>query len=440
MLTAIFDIGKTNKKFFLFDECFKVQGSESIIIEEVNDEDGHPSDNLLKIVTWMKSCLKSAFDQYGEKVGALNFSSYGASLVHLDANGEVFTPLYNYTKEYPLALSEAFYSTYGGKQVLTVETGSPADAMLNSGLQLYWIKKAKPELFQRLHTSLHLPQYLSYIFTRQLTSDYTSIGCHTHLWNYKNNHYHSWVDQEGISDKLAPIVSCSSFDHTVKVSIQGQEVNVGSGIHDSSAALLPYLACEKDPFVLISTGTWCVSLNPFDSNLLTASDIDNGCLNYMTMDGKRVKATRVFLGHKYKQQIRQLADFYAKPVDYDQSVQFNLNIYKQLLLHQIESSNYEVAYHKVMMELLDLQIQSTEKAIGDSKIKKLYIDGGFANNDIFVSLISDHFRHLKVYTTQSPMGSAIGAAMAVQSKKSPKTVAPSFLTNTYHAQYCAPIF
>jgi sugar (pentulose or hexulose) kinase len=52
---------------------------------------------------------------------------------------------------------------------------------------------------------LHLPQYLSYLFSRVAASDITSIGCHTNLWDFSNNDYHEWVKKEAIIDKLAPL-------------------------------------------------------------------------------------------------------------------------------------------------------------------------------------------------------------------------------------------
>ena len=38
----------------------------------------------------------------------------------------------------------------------------------------------------------------------------TSIGCHTALWDYKKQDYHTWVKDEGIDKKLAPIVDASA--------------------------------------------------------------------------------------------------------------------------------------------------------------------------------------------------------------------------------------
>ena len=45
-VTAVFDIGKTNKKFFLFDKNFQKVYKEITRFEEVVDEGGHPTENL----------------------------------------------------------------------------------------------------------------------------------------------------------------------------------------------------------------------------------------------------------------------------------------------------------------------------------------------------------------------------------------------------------
>jgi len=45
-------------------------------------------------------------------------------------------------------------------------------------------------------------------------------------------------------------------------------MKMGFGVHDSSAALIPYLKAQKNPFLLISTGTWSISINPFNKEKL----------------------------------------------------------------------------------------------------------------------------------------------------------------------------
>ena len=180
---------------------------------------------------------------------------------------------------------------------------------------------------KKIRWSLHFPQYISYLFTGIPLSDFTSIGCHTGLWDFKKQHYHDWVYAEGIDHLLPPIVSTASSIH---MNYQGQRMNFGVGIHDSSAALLPYLKADKKPFLLISTGTWSISLNPFNQEVLSRDDLNNDCLNYMRIDGQPVKAARLFLGNEYKIQVRKLEEYFNKEHGYHRGVNFDETIYRQL--------------------------------------------------------------------------------------------------------------
>ena len=47
--------------------------------------------------------------------------------------------------------------------------------------------------------------------TGKASSDITSIGCHTQLWNFSQNGYHDWVFREGIMDKLPAIESADTI-------------------------------------------------------------------------------------------------------------------------------------------------------------------------------------------------------------------------------------
>lgn len=111
----------------------------------------------------------------------------------------------------------------------------------------------------------------------------------------------------------------------------GRRIKIGVGIHDSSSALLPYIRSERKSFLLVSTGTWSVSLNPFAEGALTAADQSASCINYMRIDGKPVKAARLFLGEEYKIQTAKLAGHFGVDSDRHKSVKFNKNIYDDIL-------------------------------------------------------------------------------------------------------------
>lgn len=432
-VTAVFDIGKTNKKFFLFDKNFKEVHKEYISFDEIVDEDGHPTENLPALQKWLKEVFNRILNANEFDVKAINFSTYGASFVHIDKEGNPLTPLYNYTKPLPEDIVSSFIDSYGPKEEFLKNTGCTNLSMLNSGLQLYWIKNAKPEVYRKIKYSLHLPQYLSYIFTGIPISEYTSIGCHTALWDYEKKDYHSWVYNEHINEILPPIVSTET---SINMNYNGNRIKIGVGIHDSSAALLPYVRSVKKKFCLISTGTWSIAFNPFTNKPISEDANDKNAINYMRINGKPVKASRLFLGNEYKLQVKKLNQRFGVDDDYHRSVSFDYDTYFEIMQdftpsfkwESMEDDNmpnethfsyhkYEHAYHQLMTELVLLQIKSINKAIGDDTISRLYVDGGFSDNDLYIKLLSHYFRDKKLRTTDASLGSALGAAISISDTK-----------------------
>lgn len=434
-MTLIFDIGKTNKKCFIFDEDYQEVYKEYVRFEERTDEDGYPCDDLPAIEKWVKSSLQKLMNDKRYHITAINFSTYGASFVHLDRKGKPLTALYNYLKPFPRDLQLQFYGQYGAPDRIAQQTASPQLGMLNSGMQLYWLKHRRPEVFEQIQWSLHFPQYLSYLLTGLLVSEFTSIGCHTGLWDFGEQDYHEWVYKESINQILPPIVRT---DTSINTRINGKKVRVGVGVHDSSGALLPYLKADQKPFLLISTGTWSIALNPFNSTPLTNEELQRDGLNFLRIDGIPTKAARLFLGKEFSTQVKQLQKYFGKPEDTYKKTTFNPVIYEQLRAKterffrfewiELERAappenklsdfnSFEEAYHQLMLELLELQIAAVERAMGPTVINKLYIDGGFADNDLYVNMLARYFTKVKMRTTQSPLGSALGAAILLSDKK-----------------------
>src|SRR4051812_32672697 len=98
---AIFDVGKTNKKLFLFDEQYTIVHEETHQFAEIKDEDGDPCEDLATLTKWGRDSFRDLINLKEFDVKALNFSAYGASFVHVDAQGQPTLPLYNYLKPYP---------------------------------------------------------------------------------------------------------------------------------------------------------------------------------------------------------------------------------------------------------------------------------------------------------------------------------------------------
>ena len=427
---AIYDVGKTNKKLILFDEQYNIVYEESIQLPETKDEDGFSCEDVVALTAWVKNSFAQIQNDPRFEIKAVNFSGYGASFVLLDEDKNVIPPLYNYLKPFPPALQKKFYQDHGGESQFSKMTASPVLGNLNSGMQLYRLKHEKPELFGQIKYALHLPQYLSFILCSSLQSDITSIGCHTNLWNFQQNKYHEWVATEGILEKLAPIERSNSV-----VGHVNKKIAAGVGLHDSSAALIPYLTSFNDPFILLSTGTWCISLNPFNHTMLSDYELHEDCLCYLSYEGHPVKASRVFAGFEHEQQVKRLAEYYKKPLNYYTEVVVNTELLKkqqhtrknlQLMNEGSEPArsafgkrnleeykNYEEAYHQLILDIVAQQVRSTNLVLRGTGVKRIFVDGGFSKNPIYMYLMAETFPTIEVYAASVAQASALGAALVI---------------------------
>jgi sugar (pentulose or hexulose) kinase len=410
----IFDIGKTNKKLLLFDESYNMVYESIEQFQEIKDEDGFEGEDVIILKEWMLNSFAEIMQNTAFEIKAINFSGYGASFVLLDNNNKEIIPLYNYLKPFDKKLKEHFYSKYGGEQEVAKVTASPVLGNLNSGMQLYRIKYELPSKFDKLKTALHLPQYLSFLFTQQLFSDITSIGCHTHLWNFNTKQYHTWVSQEGIFEKLAPIKKCDEIT-LVNFPAYNKQLKVGVGIHDSSAALVPYIHSFQSPYVLISTGTWSISLNPFNHSILTEAELKQDCLCFLSYAGNPIKASRLFAGNEHEQQIKKLAQQFNQPADYYKNVEFNVVIYKNLIESNavFNIDNYEDAYHQVIFKIIQQQVTSTNLVLYNADVDQIFVDGGFSSNPVFMHMLAATYPNKKVFAATLSQASSLGAAMAI---------------------------
>mgnify|MGYP001198651258 CR=1 FL=1 len=428
-VTVVFDIGRTNKKYILFDDNFRVIEEFSESLPETTDEDGFPTEDLGLLTEWVQSNWRNILDNPEFQVRAVNATAYGASFVHLNENHKAVGPLYSYLKPFPEEFSDRFHEAYGSSEQIALQTGSPNLGFLNSGKQLYWIKHARPKLFKQIQTSLHLPQYIIYLLTGRKTTEYTSIGCHTGLWSFEMMDYHPWVKKEGLLKLFPPIIAASSFITRQRP----QMMQAGFGLHDSSAALLPYKISFKESFVLVSTGTWCINFNPFNARPLSSDQLASDCLHYMSTEGSGVKASRLFMGREHDTQVARIVEHFGAAPDFYKDLDYspelmpteNIPFYPMTMEGNgprpgkpegiwdiTRYASAEAAYHGLMKGLTELLFISLD-LIGINEVESIYLDGGFARNKIFTKLIALNYPKHRVYSTRLPQATALGAALHI---------------------------
>lgn len=428
---AVVDIGKTNKKIFLFDDSFNVVSQNYRQFNEVKDDDGFPCDDLDAIEEWILSEIRRIQSEGNYKIKAINFSTHGASLVYLNEKGERLTPLYNYLKPLELADYSFIYDANGGVGEFSRQTASPAYGMLNAGMQMIWLKNKKPDVWKNVKYILHYPQYLSYLFTKEITADYTSIGAHTAIWDFDHMQYHKWLKDEGIS-----LPEPCNGKVAIKAEVNGEPIAIGSGLHDSSSSLIPILESNgDDDFVLLSTGTWIIAMNPFSKETLTAHQLKNNCLCFMTPLKKQVKSSMQFLGHVHEVNTKALCDHYDLPENYFLNVGLNKKLCEDIIregkqvffpnkvpvdymgdLGQLKRyDSFEKAYHQLVYEISYLVFEGIQLILdSDSNLRSIYITGGFNKNDIFVECLSQMLPEQKIKFPNVRNASALGAALLMK--------------------------
>ncbi len=431
-VTAIFDIGKTNKKLLLFNEQYELVFEHEEKFKETMDDDGFPCDDLDRIETWMKSTIDELSRSTDFDLKAVNFTTYGASVVYLDPDGKRVGPLYNYLKTIPDAIPPEIYEKYGGEAEFCRRTASPAMGMINAGLQVYWFKKTKPELFAQVNHVLNFPQYLSYFFTGKIVSDYTYVGCHTTMWDFDKMEYHQWLKQEGIR-LPQPISSSASYP----VSINGKTIEFGIGVHDSSASLVPYLKESTEPFILCSTGTWVVIMNPFNTEPLTIDQLQNGCLCYLSTEMKQVKSSLLFLGYVHDVNVERINQHFNVGKDAYKKVQLKSDFlngqagdfsdrrvffaggfpsnHVDETVDISQFASFDEAYYRLMTDLTRITWEALQRVIPkDDQTRTLYISGGFNRNEIFTQLLARWLPGKEIVASEVKNATALGAAMLMK--------------------------
>lgn len=439
-ITLIFDIGKTTKKVLVFDRDFHALEEQTETFAEIIDDDGFPCENVEAVTNWVDQAFAYFLNHSKYLVTHVNFSAYGASLVHIDRDGRIVKPFYNYLKTLPEDCKHLFLEKYNAKNDISSTTASPFLGLLNSGLQLFWMKYKKPDLFSSITTTLHFPQYFTYLLTRKKWSEITSIGCHTMLWDFETQDYHPWVESENLKSLLPPV---RHANFTTDCLFNDTTVRAGIGVHDSSAALMPYLAVMKEKFMLLSTGTWNICFNPFNHRPLTNLELAQDCLCFLTFDGNPVKASRIFLGHEHELQQRALAVHFKVDPEFYKTIQFNDNIYQRLNKNNgwidfkplgMEGSgpiltkanletnyaslnNLEEAQHQLVRQLVRWQKISVDLLDPDYQIKNLIVVGGFTKSNLFLQIMKMEMPERKILISDHPRASALGAAWLVCGKE-----------------------
>jgi L-fuculokinase len=256
---AVFDIGKTNMKVVVLDAAGNLAAERSAPNAPLAADAEWPYLRLDTEGAW--SFLMRALKELGARfsIQAIATTTHGCAGVLMQSDGPALPPL-----DYEFDGFAEVDAAYDAARPPFDEARSPhLPRGLNLGRQIFYFERRYPAQFKQAAAFLTYAQYFAWRLGGAMASEATSLGAHTDLWRPNEGDLSSMVDKLGWRRLFPPIRKAWDTLGTLKPEIAAAtglspDVRIICGAHDSNASLVPHLLSRRDPFTVISTGTWVI--------------------------------------------------------------------------------------------------------------------------------------------------------------------------------------
>jgi L-fuculokinase len=256
---AVFDLGKTNIKVVVFDSSGNALAERARANAPLKADPECPYLSLDAKGAW--AFLIGALKDVGARfpIEAISIATHGAAGVVLTEDGLALPPM-----DYEFGGFGVIDADYEAARPPFEETLSPnLPRGLNLGRQVFYLQRHFPAEFAGARAFLAYPQYFAWRLSGVMASEVTSLGAHTDLWRPTEGQLSSMVDKLGWRRLFPAMRNAWDALGTLKTDVAAAtglspKVRVFCGAHDSNASLVPHLASRRDPFTVISTGTWVI--------------------------------------------------------------------------------------------------------------------------------------------------------------------------------------
>ncbi len=448
---AVIDVGKTNKKILIYNEDLKIVDERFIRIPEM-EEDGILYDDVNRLKAWILSTFSEISKVYNIRV--ISTSAHGATYSLVDDYGNSVVPQIAYNTDPGDDFHKEFYRHVGDPIDLQLSTSTPNFSLLiNPAKGIYLTKKLFPEKFRQAKHLLLYPQYFGFWLTGQVCADPTYTGNHTYLWDFEKHNWSEVADKLEIRHLLPdtfknPWESLGPIKPEIAaVSGLSPETIATVGIHDSNASMLPYLLSMKEPFLLNSTGTWCVIMNEKEKVTFAPDELGKVVFYNQNAFWKPVKTTIFLGGMEFEYYSKILSEIHGRtdfPIfnpsltekiikendkfilpsvargigQFPQSMPRVIENGETFHLSEVETGNrmpgFFMNYEEALIVLnLSLAIQTKVSFDRADKTRGLQVftEGGFSKNETYNSLMTAFYPESVFYLTDLKEASAYGAAL-----------------------------
>ncbi len=454
---AVLDIGKTNKKILIYDADLNIIDQKFTRLPEI-ERDSMLLDDTEGLKNWILATLKHFAAIYNIRV--ISTSAHGATYAVVDENMESVIPQVAYNTDPGDDFHDHFYDICGDPVDLQKTTATPNfNLLINPAKGMLFSKEHFQDGFKNARHIVLYAQYFGAWLTGCVCADPTYVGNHSYLWDFDKNSWSEVTETIGIRS-LLPETFRSPWDALGKIRPEisaqtglSEQTLVTVGMHDSNGSLLPYLVSMQEPFLLNSTGTWCVIMNEKEQVHFEPDELGKVVFYNMNAFWKPIK-TAIFLGgmefehyaaifnklnsradfppfdqRVYEKVIRENEYFILPSVakgigQFPESRPRVIEKGKVYELKDIESgislpgffSNYEEAFAALNLSLA-IQTKVSFDRAGIEKGMQVFTEGGFSKNESYNTLMTAFYPESSFFLTGLKEASAFGAAMCGKAAK-----------------------
>ena len=410
---AVVDVGFTNTKVILYDA--NLTHISELKTASPHHEGKHYREIVVaKIVSFVNQAL-IALD-HTLPIDVIVPSAHGACIVALKADGTPAVPVMDYTSEPPADIVIAYQRVmpdFG-------ESYSPYLPMaLLHAMQLFWQQRVMPNDFAQAKTIMPLMQYIAFALGGHAVTEVSSMSCQSHLVNMRTSGPSSLSVSQGWADKFAPPAKAWDVVGQFEAKAFQGKGSILTGVHDSNANYLRYLAGGQKRFTLLSTGTWIISFDT-DANMMKLDHAKDIVAN-KDVFGRTVACSRFFGGKEF--------EIIAKGADGSEATlaaAAELVGYGTMALPSFTDSGGPIpnsgGQGKIIGPMPDTDearaslaslycaLMMSESLDALHSKHAIIVDGPFSQNEVFLQLLASLRRGQSIYASNLRDGTATGAA------------------------------
>ena len=468
---CVFDLGKTNKKLLVFDEDLRIVDS---IYEtfDATEKDGLYVEATEATADWLLAGLQSLASRHD--IGVISIAAHGAAFACLDSRCRLALPVLSYTSDPGPDFHQAFQTRFGDPRSFQARMATPDIPGLGCMAKgIYFVQTRFSQRFADTRALLPLPQYYGFLLTGKKGIEQTYLANHTGLWNFHDGSWSEVAVALGVTD-LFPAVISKPWDFLGAVTPAVAEKTglrpdtaVTVGIHDSNAALLPYLIQTKGDFVLNSTGSVCVAMHPTDTVHLSEDELGKVVFYNLSAFSQPVKTSIFLAGIEFDTymgllksrhgdrpypalDVALLDDILAAGREFLLPSLVPFGMFPDSPARAVEDGrtyplmemfvgktpsffNDPGRAYAILNLSLAIQTQVALERAGWEEGTEIYIEGGFRKNEVYTRILASLFPNVRTTVTNLEEASAFGAALvgkAALENCSPERLADLFEIET----------